>query len=191
MLLDLTRSPIVVLSHECPRHIVVRTLQRPDVAANVVMRYTTSAKTYTKALEPGAMLRRGSQTLMETRLIPQWPLAPYNGEGEPTELRILADPYEVPSAYTDLLTHKTGSWRIQVQMQPRKNGAWLVHVNRVGEPVRVALEVRDLLIGRDRLSDCEFPLLRHTQKIAQGGLEPRDTAWDRLTLNDENPDQIP
>lgn len=188
MLLDLTRNPLIVLPDACEKHVVVRTLHRPGISANVIRRQAHAGdRVYPVALEPGAKLTRNGQTLFETRIDVGPSLVMFDPELRQVGPSILPDPHEAASAYTDLLTGKTGTWRIQIQVQRNpRNNTWLVMAGPVGEPFRVAVSMRDLYVGIGRLADdCEFPLARYTQTVAQEGTGPRESVWDRLAQNDD------
>lgn len=189
MLIDLSLKPIVVQPEECPRHVVVRTRETPQTMASVNRRRVGSAKNFLEALTPGVRLTRGRQTLMETRLDILYPqgLQAIGEEARYAEAPtkgplILTDPYEIPTAYQDLLTHYIGSWRVQVQIQRRHTGTWLVTVHLMDQTPTLAIAAKDLWVGTGTPKSCEFPLTRHKEAIIEGR---RESAWDRLTLEDD------
>lgn len=193
MLIDLSRRPFVILPDACPRHVVVRTMHTSTTNGYVVGR---TVKDVPETLRAGASLTRNQQTLLETRLIPQRPdpthvieafqLYRTSRSTEPfvAPRVFLPDPYEVPSAFRDTLTGRTGAWRHVIQMEHRRSGTWLVTLGLLGQELSFGVALRDLEIGPSDKT-CVYELQRHIQKVSREGEGPAPTVWEKLTDTEE------
>lgn len=118
MLLDLTVRPVQVLPDECPKSLVIRTLGVGTYVTGIVGLREDSSGYRSKnrrTIQPAAKLARRDKTYVETR-IPLHHRIPYCRYHPPDE-RILPEPYEVASAYKDVLTSKMDTAEIAVILE--------------------------------------------------------------------------
>ena len=189
MLLDFSLRPILVVPHEVPEHLVVRTLGTAVVSGLVSRQeYSSdkpSAKVVTEQVSPGVELPRGRSLCLETRLPPMKPLTktvevrvverglPVSRFAEEPIGAILPNPYEVATAYRDMTTNTSGTWRLIVQMQQRPTGTWLVSIRQYEGTDLVSIAIPKLTHGKLHKSD--YPLAKYIQ-----GVGKPENAWDRL-----------
>ena len=209
MILDLTRRPMLMLHEQCPQSIVVRTFQTKDVNGRLSVKRDT--RVYRASIEkmifiePGASLKRGEITCMETRIdlvealdayraanagelrwdrvdtvVDGVPHVNLNYRMEKPKLDLVPEPYEVATGAKDAITGQIVTWRVAISIQQRK-ALWLVTVRDISEEKAVDLctiGVYDL-DPRPRLRD-DLPLLRLMKTIVG---KPQN-AWEHLLADD-------
>jgi len=176
MLLDLTRRPLLILPHLIPQHIVVRTLASKNVSGLIYRQLEanrSSTRYLTENLKPGAVLKRGQQTLMETRLVPDL-----------TEQYavMLPDPYEVATGSYDLVTRHYREDRLRVQLHYKTVDTWLITVSEMGSEPFFAVVAKDLAMGKGfwGTTECDYPLRQRIKDIAESDTEAPESYWSRL-----------
>jgi hypothetical protein len=210
MLIDVSRKPLIIYPDEAPQSVVVRSIGNRDV--NGIVSYWIDAHhadRRRKDLTPGAQVARGSATLYETRIplpgvvMPNSPYysphdanlrenrryqARYSGipEREPAKkVEILPEPFEVASAFSDLVTNSHGTWRTGIRIEyveKMKRAPWVVSIVDVTSNATLSTIAVGGLVVKPETPDV-LPLTRAIQKTSQGPAN----AWTRL-LDDTDED---
>jgi len=149
MLIDLSTLPITVLPHAVPNILAVRHMGKGGRVVD--WKFTRKQSRYSDvprgayrltSIDPGAQLTRGDYTLYETALplnvpycaacndkgCPQcahhW--AMYRRDKRPAGVKILPDPWEVPTYSRNLLKNEIIMWRAGVQTEKLDDDAYRV-----------------------------------------------------------------
>lgn len=133
MILDFTHRPLKVVTDDCVKSIVVRSMASTD-ADGLVRRWEEAkgGKRWPNEVAPTVRMPRGDVTCIETRLpiFHIQPRTPKKGRYDATEaIPVLPNPFEVVSFYKDSWTEKAGTWRLNVIIELHTNRRqWFVTV---------------------------------------------------------------
>lgn len=197
MLIDLTTIPVTVSVDECPSILVVRTWAAFGVNGILTRRRKhnpRALKEFVEEVKPGAQLTQGAITCLESRLVlslnqDQGDCYRCGGRGcylcaghEGRDLKILPDPWEVPTGAKDVVTGHTLTWRASIQAftHPKNKDLWIVTVARDGDVVPlVRLATKSLSVLPFKTEP--LPLQRFTRDITTSSTP---NAWERLIEDD-------
>lgn len=167
MLIDITRSPLVLIPDECPVSVIVRAASGEGTKGSVWMEATEDYRKRHKAewveLPPTETLDRGNMIYVETRL----PLT------EAMTLTPLASIFEAASVF------RGGVWRVRVTLAYKVvPNLWYVTVENVTAKVSlVSVSVKGLTNVWETLHEEKVPLARAKKTM---GADMPATIWSRL-----------